>query len=156
MINGTIEELWYYLPEKLQKIVMEYVKEIDKNTEDGYTYLLDDKVYGRVMSYDTLPKETCKLEAHNRYVDIQVSISGSEGIEVYQRSQLKGAKGYDTEKDVIFFDLEKEKPYAFIHNIPGRFSMFFPEDVHRPKICVRGSSRHVKKYVIKIEKSLFE
>lgn len=156
MINGTIEELRYYLPENIKELVMNYVKQVDRNAEEGYSYLLDNEVYGRVMSYDTLPKEECLIEAHNRYVDIQISVYGSEGIEVYQRQDLKETVAYKEDKDVVFFEYVGQGYFATIDNIPGRFSMFFPEDAHQPKICMEGASGHVKKFVVKIDKALFE
>ena len=156
MINGAIAELRCFLPESIRELVMDYVKGINENTEEGYTYLLEDKVYGRVMSYDTLAREECKIEAHNRYVDIQISITGSEGIDVYQRQDLKVTESYQQEKDVEFFAYEGNGYFATVDNIPGRFSMFFSEDAHRPKVRLEGASGYVKKYVIKIDKMLFE
>lgn len=156
MINGTIDQLSHYLPDDIRNSVMNYVDSITKDAKEGYTYLLEDKVYGRIMSYNTLPLEECKIEAHDRYIDIQISIEGSEGIEVYQRSLLKEIGVYSAEKDVIFLDSLEEKPYAIINNIPGRFSMFFPEDAHRPKVCIEGAYGYVKKYVIKIEKTFLK
>ena len=156
MVNGTVEELRYYLPENIKELVMNYVKQVDEDTEEGYTYLLDDKVYGRVMSYDTLPKKECLIEAHNRYIDIQISVSGSEGIEAYQRQDLKEKEAYKESKDVAFYEYAGNGYFATIDNIPGRFSMFFPEDAHQPKICMEGASGHVKKFVVKIDKTLFE
>lgn len=156
MINETIDQLSHYLPDAIRNSVINYVDSITKDTKEGYTYLLEDKVYGRIMSYNTLPLEECRIEAHNRYIDIQISIEGSEGIEVYQRSLLREIEVYSADKDVTFLDSLEEKPYAIINNIPGRFSMFFPEDAHRPKMFIEGSSGYVKKYVIKIEKTIFE
>ncbi len=156
MVNGTLKELPNYLPDRVRDIVMNYVNGIDSRTEEGITYLLDEKIYGKVMSYDTLSEDKCQIEAHNRYIDIQISIIGSEGIKVYQRQDLKEVESYQEREDVAFYDYEEKGYFAAINNIPGRFSMFFPEDAHQPKICLDGESGHVTKFVVKIENTLFE
>lgn len=156
MINGTIDELERYLPDRIRNQVMEYVQSIGKDTDEGYTYIMDERVFGRVMSYDTLPKQECRIEAHNKYIDIQISVIGAENIEVYQRCDLKECQSYDETEDVAFYEYEGKGHFAVIENIPGRFSVFFPSDAHQPKIFSEGKAGHIKKYVVKIDKNLFE
>ena len=156
MINGTIDELSYYLPEKIKDFVMGYIKSIDKDTEDGYTDIMSGRIYGKVMSYQTLPSQECKIEAHDKYIDIQASILGSEGITVYQRKDLNEMQKYDSENDVTFFRYEGKGHFADIDNIPGRFTMLLPEDAHQPQIKRNGSEGYVKKLVVKIDVSLLQ
>ena len=155
MVNGTISELGHYLPVVIRNLVMNYIQNINEDSEEKYTYLFDDKVYGRVMSYDTLPKQKCKIEAHNKYVDIQISIVGMEGIEVYQRKDLKKLQTYDAENDVEFYKYDGIGHFAVIENIPGRFTMLFPADAHQPKISLEGAGGHVTKCVVKVDRTLF-
>lgn len=155
MINGAISELSLYLPDKVKEMVMDYIQSVDEDTEEGYTYIIDDRVYGRVMSYVTLPKQECEIEAHNKYIDIQISLIGAEGIDVYQREDLKKVQDYDPECDVIFYQYEGKGHVAAIENIPRRFTMLFPSDAHQPKIFLDGANGHVKKCVVKIDKELF-
>ena len=155
MVNGTIDELGYYLPDNIRALVMDYVKNIDGESEEGYTNIMDDKVYGRVMSYDTLSKQECKIEAHNRYIDIQISVIGAEGIDVYQRKDLNEVQNYNAERDVAYYRYEGEGHFASVENIPGRFTMLFPSDAHQPQIFLDGANKRVKKFVVKIDKLLF-
>lgn len=156
MVNGTIDELKNYLPDYIRGPVMDYIQSIDEDTAEGYTSIMGDKIYGRVMSYDTIPKQECKIEAHNRYIDIQISVTGAEGIAVYQRKDLGKVQENDSEGDVEFYKYDGKGHFAFIENIPGRFTMLFPMDAHQPKINLDEANKYVKKFVIKIDKILFE
>lgn len=156
MVNGTIDELKQYLPDCIRDLIMDYIKSINEDTAEGYTSIIDDKVYGRVISYNTKPKQECKIEAHNRYIDIQISIKGTEGIEVYQRKDLDQVQKYDSETDVAFYKYDKRGHFASIKNIPGRFTMLFSADAHQPQINVNETDGLVKKFVVKIDKTLFE
>lgn len=156
MINGTIDELERYLPDHIRGPVMDYIQSIDEDTAEGYTSIMGDKIYGRVMSYDTMPKQECKIEAHDRYIDIQISVLGAEGIEVYQRKDLDIIQEYIPETDAAFYKYNGKGHFAFIENIPGRFTMLFPMDAHQPKINLDEANRYVKKFVVKVDKSLFE
>lgn len=55
------------------------------------------------------------------------------------------------ERDLIFYkEVENE---GFIEARPGCFSIFFPEDVHRPA-CASGKPMTVRKVVVKVNKNL--
>jgi biofilm protein TabA len=110
-------------------------------------------VFARIMRYDTIAPEEAKLEAHDTYADIQISIENSETIRWYPRGILTQKTAYNEERDVLFFHPPAEKPSA-VCNRPGRFSVFFPEDAHMPKLITDGTSESVKKAVVKVPVSL--
>lgn len=91
-----------------------------------------------------LPQGKQMLEAHRRFIDIHVPISGDETIGWASLRHLRNITiGYDTEKDIEFFG---DEPQSYITVRPGQCVIFFPEDAHAPNI---GVGRH-KKICVKI------
>lgn len=89
------------------------------------------------------PKEP-KLEAHRKYIDIQVTLEGSFDI---GWKPLAGcsllSKVYDVENDYLLYD---DAPESWVSLQAGMFGIFFPEDAHAPKV----SPRPLKKMVFKV------
>jgi len=156
MIVGRIERLEQYLPHSIKASVLAYINNIDSKSVNEVTYINEEKVYGKVMSYKLKASDECKLEAHNRYIDIQITLEGIEGIEVYCRDNMEIESVYNKENDVIFFKEDTGKKIAKIYNKPGSFSMFWPEDVHKPMVMVDDENKDIKKFVVKIDKMLFD
>jgi len=102
----------------------------------------------RVMSYPTKSREVAKYEAHRDTIDIQYTIEGAEGIEFTPTESLIAKEDYNPEKDAQIF----ETPVASegrVDNVPGRFSIFYPEDAHLPQLNVEGYGK-VRKLVVKV------
>lgn len=149
MVYAKITDLSKYLDKDVYQQVESFLKQVSEDLPDGEYPIKGDSVYARVMSYSTsLPKE-CKIEAHDKYIDIQATIVGAEGISVYERDRLREKIPYDAEKDVVFFETEGALANAHTENVPGFFTMLYPEEAHRPQERVRNVDR-VKKFVIKV------
>lgn len=149
MVYARLDKLEKYLDSDTYSKISAFVQEVDESTAEGKYEIYGDKVFARVMSYDTsLPKE-CKIEAHNKYIDIQVTITGAEGISVYDRKGLTESISYNEHNDVVFFDVNGAISNVHTVNVPGYFTMLNPEDAHRPQERV-GNIDKVKKYVIKV------
>lgn len=73
------------------------------------------------------------LEAHNKYIDVQVCIDGTEHMGWKHRGDCQKARSaFDTERDIVFFDDEPD----FLFKVkPGHFAIFFPNDAHAPLIA---------------------
>ena len=106
-------------------------------------------IYALVMRYATRPFEEAVLEAHKTHVDIQISLEGSEIIDGFPRGTLEEKTPYDPEKDVVFFHRFGPAPVR-IDNLPGRFTVLFPEDAHMPQLCGAHGPAPVKKAVVKV------
>ena len=92
-------------------------------------------------------KETSleKFECHNKNIDIQVCINGTETIGWKPREKCATPKGeYSDEKDVLFY---ADRPDMFFQLTNGQFVIFFPEDVHAPMI----GDADIKKLVMKVK-----
>lgn len=72
-----------------------------------------------------------KLEAHERFIDIQYLISGNESIGWAPSQDLTPTAPYDAERDLIFFN---EPPQTTVQLRPGDFTIFWPRDAHLPLV----------------------
>lgn len=154
MINDKLINLYKYIPQDKKEHIAEFLCLINREMNEG-TYEIDGTdMYARVMSYNGRERDKCKIEAHNQYVDVQFTLIGKEGIDIYRRENLVEIEPYNVDEDVAFFE-ESEKAYLTISNNEGYFSMIFPCEAHRPQIMVDEKSPYIKKGVIKIKESVF-
>ena len=77
-------------------------------------------------------RQTARLEAHRKYIDIQIPINQPEEMGWQAISQCtKIAQPYDAGRDVEFF---ADTPRSWITVPPGSFVVFFPHDAHAPLV----------------------
>lgn len=94
------------------------------------------------------------LEAHAKYVDLQYLISGQEKIgHVRKTGSEEVVENHLSEKDYILYKHTGQETNIILE--PGMFSVFFPNDLHRPCVNV-GPEMKIKKAVVKIHLQLFE
>lgn len=155
MVTDDIKNIGRYLPERYRADIMAWIKTVNKDTPTGDYEIAGKDVYARVLSYTTKPIESCRIEAHNRYVDIQSTISGLEGIQVYHRELLELEERYSEETDVEFY-LPSCEPFARLNIEEGKFAMLFSYEAHQPEISYSRVCLQIKKFVIKIREELYE
>ncbi|TKB25660.1 DUF386 domain-containing protein [Desulfopila sp. IMCC35006] len=103
-----------------------------------------ERVFAMVSKDIGLKKEDAQLETHERYIDIQLILAGTDDIGWKPRSLCKHPSGeYDHESDLQFFT---DQPNTWLAIESGEFAVFFPEDAHMPLI----SSGQIHKVVVKI------
>ena len=71
---------------------------------DGKYEIDGDKIFYMVQRYTTKPFETALPEAHEKYIDVQFVVSGSEVIGYCPIDGLEVQTPYNAEKDVVFFN----------------------------------------------------
>jgi YhcH/YjgK/YiaL family protein len=112
--------------------------------EPGKIILDGDKLYISVMEIDGKTPEIAKMEAHKKYIDIQVVLAGQESMGWTAIEHCTHEMdAYNPEKDIIFYT---NKPTTYITVNPGQFAVFYPEDGHAPAI---GKGK-IKKAVVKV------
>jgi YhcH/YjgK/YiaL family protein len=115
--------------------------EIKRHDIDG------NNLYATVSEYTTKNLEDAKFESHQKYIDIQYVVSGTEQISVAPQTSLKEVlTPYDPAKDIEFMSVEKQNDFVAT---PERFFIFFPSDLHRPGVKT-GENSQVRKLVIKV------
>ncbi len=147
MIIDHLDNVKHYrnLSERLKK-GLEFLEEIDFDTiEPGKYNIEGDEVYAMVSEYETKTPENAKVEAHERYIDIQYVVKGEEmmGYAPLEDQDIKTP--YNPEKDVVFFNTDYDK----ILLKEGMFGIFFPTDIHAPGLMT-DSPKPVKKVVVKV------
>ena len=89
----------------------------------------DDRLFVLIDRQDGRGHAGARLEAHHRYIDIQLTLEGFEEIGWLPLAACQPDGGFDTEKDIVFFD---ETPRVWLPVPPETFAIFFPEDAHAP------------------------
>jgi len=75
-------------------------------------------------------RNAAKLEAHERYIDIQLCWQGSEVIGWRPTSDCHAVtEPYHAERDIKFFGDRSE---IWLELTGDRFAVFFPDDAHAP------------------------
>ena len=145
MIFDNIKNISEYpnLGEKIQKGFDFLLKNDLKNFDNGRYEIYGKEIYANIQEYET--KDEGLFEAHRKYIDIQYIVSGFEKIEVCEISELKEKIPYDKEKDLIFF----EGKGSFLSLKEGYFTVFYPQDGHKPCLTDEIKS-NVKKVVVKV------
>ncbi|OIR00127.1 toxin-antitoxin biofilm protein TabA [mine drainage metagenome] len=125
----------------------EYIKQNDlANIEVGKSDISDGlKAIISQSIGKTKEASLSKFECHNKNIDIQLCISGTETFGWKPREKCVTPNGgYNEEKDVQLFLDDAD---TFFQLTDGQFVIFFPEDVHAPMI----GEGEIKKLVIKVK-----
>jgi YhcH/YjgK/YiaL family protein len=122
--------------------------ETDFNKLENGKYPVDgNNLFYTVQRYDTAPIME-KIEAHRKYIDIQLMAKGDERIGVDNIEGLKVHTPYSDEKDIMFFNAEKSVSYIDVKE--GMFTIFWPGDAHMPGRQI-DKPQNVTKVVFKIK-----
>lgn len=138
-------------PEAIQK-ALEYIKAHDfKAMEPGVYEIQGKDMYAQVSDVMTETGENKRPEVHEKYIDVQFLVSGKERIGVtWDTGMYEVAERLD-EKDLIFYKAVEHEGYLDV--APGCYSIFFPEDVHRPGLAV-GEPMKIRKVIVKVSVNL--
>ncbi len=123
----------------------EFLRRSDLKELPVDTYKIDgERVYAMVAKEPGRKKEDALLETHERYIDIQLVLAGTDTMGWRPKSLCKQPSGkYNPETDLQFF---MDDPVAWLPTQSGSFAIFFPEDAHMPLI----SSGQIHKVIVKI------
>lgn len=94
--------------------------------------------------YQGKTREQARIEAHRRYIDIQIAVEGIEEmgwVDVGNCGEV--VTPYNPDKDVEFY-AGPVSNWFFV--APGQYAIFFPEDGHQPGVG-QGT---LKKIVVKV------
>lgn len=112
--------------------------------KEGRYEIEGDQVFAHVMNLETKSVMGGKWEAHKKYIDIHMVISGAERIGFAPVSSLSAGE-YFEDKD--FYYLEGKGQELTI--IPSQFVIFMPQDAHMPSLAVDRPAP-IKKVVVKV------
>lgn len=127
---------------------IEYLKGQDLMSMEAGKYPVDDDFYYMVQEYTTKVRSEAKLEAHEKWIDIQWMLKGTEIIETEDISRLTVKEAYNPEKDVTFY----EKPEVMSKTVltDGAYVVLYPQNGHMPQVAVDEKPLAIKKVVAKV------
>lgn len=149
MIVDIIENMnfYAYISPRIQA-GLNYLAKTDFSVMEVGRYDIDgDNLFAFVQEYQTIPKEQCKWECHQKYIDIQFITEGIEQIGFANMNKMEVLTEYNPEKDITF--LKGEGDYSTLTK--GFFGIYFPHDAHEPKVAPGQVTGQVKKVVVKIK-----
>jgi len=98
------------------------------------------RLYANVECVEGRGREGAKLEAHRRYIDIQLSLEAPDLIGWRGLASCETVEqAYDGARECEVFG---DEPEAWIALPSGTFAVFFPEDAHAP-LAAEGPLRKV-------------
>jgi biofilm protein TabA len=146
MILDTLENAYRYTGiNKGFAEAVEFLSRPDLKEIPTGRYEIDgEHVYAIVAREPGHRKEDEQLEIHEKYIDIQLVLAGTDEMGWKPRSSCKyPSTAYDQASDIQFF---ADEPDAWLPVRSGTFAIFFPEDAHMPLI----SSETIHKVVVKV------
>ncbi|MFA5337537.1 MAG: YhcH/YjgK/YiaL family protein [Candidatus Omnitrophota bacterium] len=146
MVIDTLDNSCQYTKlHKYFKPAFEFLKKENlKKYREGRYDIIKNNVYALISKAKGRGIKGASLEAHRKYIDIQVALSGEDliGHKPLSECRIKKAE-YNAKGDCVFF---KDKSNFWFRLKGDSFAIFFPHDVHAP---LAGSSS-VLKAVIKV------
>ena len=138
----------YFCIHPLFAPAFEYIQAQDKGALQPGKYEIQGDDLKVIISNNpgkTKEESNAKFECHEKYIDIQVCISGKETIGWKPRNTCSQQKDqYNSEKDVTFYN---DAPDMYFQLTNNQFAIFFPEDVHAPMI----GEGEIKKMIFKVK-----
>lgn len=115
---------------------LEFIKNNDLASLENGKHVIDgDNLWVNIVESKLKTKKEARLEVHDKYIDIQVPLSGPETFGVASRSECVEPDGeMDSEKDILFF---KDAVDKTVNVKAGESITFAPEDAHAPLIATR-------------------
>lgn len=102
-----------------------------------------DRLFAIVSDDEGRGRELSLLEAHQRYLDIQYVVAGTDHIGWLPIAECERVKSeYDPQRDVAFYF---DRPATWLVLPQGSFAIFLPQDAHAPL----GGTGRVRKVVVK-------
>lgn len=125
---------------------LRYIAEHDLNELPlGKTSILDEQVYVIVSMLQPQPAEEIRYEIHDRYIDIQLDIFGTERIDIGDGSHMDILEE-NPKNDITFVKCDTLVECTMG---PGNFLIIMPEEAHKPGIASSKNST-IKKCVVKV------
>jgi len=146
MITDKIKNIDLYTNIPLE--IREYIKTLTNLASVG-RHELSAGNYINLESYQTKPLNKAKYEAHQKYADIQLLISGKEKIYYKDKEHLTTDIEYNSEKDIEFF--KEDVNGNFIELDGTNFVVLYPHEAHAPQVSVDNDKQTVFKAVAKVK-----
>lgn len=146
MIFSTLSQSACYVAlHPLFPRAFEYIRNTDLfSLAPGRYHILGEELFAIVEQVPGRTREMAKLEAHRRYIDIQLVLDGIDEMGWKPLTDCHNPiSDYSAEKDIQFF---YDTPASWIATPPDAFCIFFPDDAHAPLVSAGG----IRKVIFKV------
>ena len=148
MIVDKIEKIKLY--KEIPSEVVQFLSELDINNIKLGKRVLSDTIYVNIEEYNTKDIEVASFESHDKYIDIQLLLKGSENIYYASRDNLSVKVPYDETRDIAFYS-DGIQVYPCIKIDGTNFMMIYPHEAHAPQVSTGNLTQKVLKVVVKIK-----
>ena len=134
----------------LSNKIIDIIEKTDFTQKDDGTIKIDsDDLYYILTTYNTSDNiEEKPAEAHRKFIDLQYILYGEEKIGYADYTSPKMLlKEYDAGSDIELFKRIEDESFFVLKK--DMYSVFFPEDVHRPGLTDK-EGHGVRKVIFKI------
>ena len=128
---------------------LKYLKDLSHDIAPG-TYEINPRVKAFVSEYETKAVNDNGYEAHQKNIDIQYLLRGTEKIACLPVDELQETQPYNEDTDAAFYESDLGRQSSDLFLQPSTFAIFFPQDAHMPKLCI-DAPEEVKKVIIKVK-----
>ncbi len=111
---------------------------------------LGDRLFVLIDVGTTADPATRRFESHRRYIDIQVNLAGGEAMDWIPTAGLRIDEPFRDDNDIAFYVEPRTATRAVVE--PGWFTVFWPEDAHKPVLHPYGAPVAFRKLVFKVER----
>ena len=148
MIFDSIQNIGKYrgLSENLDKAIA-FVEQKDFAADEPGRYDVCDAFYYTKDTIATRDITDAPFEAHKKYLDIFIPLTGCEIVKSADVSALEEMIGYNEEDD---YYIVKGPAQVNCINTPGTFVILFPQDAHNSAGSVDGKTADINKIVVKV------
>ena len=147
-IFGKLSESERYLGiNPLFEKAFAFLKRTDLATlPSGRQEIDGDRCWANVIDATLKPCAECKLEAHRRYIDIQMPVTGPEVIGFAEMDAVARALPFDEKDDFVLYEGVSEP----VTLRPGDLAIFLPFGAHAPCGRAPGGPEKIRKVVVKV------
>ena len=130
----------------------DYIRDTDLfGLAPGRYHILGEDLIAIVEHAPGKKREVAKLEAHRRYIDIQLVLDGIEEMGWKPLADCYNpVSEHSVERDIRFFH---DAAASWIVVPPDHFCIFFPEDAHAPLVAEGQIRKVIFKIAVKPEQT---
>ncbi|MFZ3019876.1 MAG: YhcH/YjgK/YiaL family protein [Gallionella sp.] len=123
----------------------DYIRDTDLYAlAPGRYSIVGEDLFAIVEQVPGKTKEMARLEAHRKYIDIQLVLEGDEQMGWKPLADcFNPVSEHSEDRDIRFFH---DAPASWVAVPPDHFCIFFPEDAHAPLV----SNGMVRKVIFKV------
>ncbi|WP_027327595.1 YhcH/YjgK/YiaL family protein [Helicobacter pametensis] len=153
LLSKTVE--LDYLNSQIQSLFTSEFDALIENLKEGESFEQEMKYGMRLIAhaYKLKPFSQAFFESHQRYIDFQIVLSGSERYLVGSEEDFKPLESYDEDRDLATYAIQREVSEILLRC--KELCVLFPQDIH----CAGVGREYevgnlVKKVVIKVPTTL--